>query len=249
MITRSTLLQHKPLLVAGPCSVTSREQILGIAHAVKKAGAHALRAQLWKPRTKPHSFQGVGNEGIKWVKEVKEKVGIPIVMEMVSPQNLVDVGNVPDVLWIGARNMQNFELLKAISHDTRPVILKRGLISTVKEWIGATEYIGHDKVILCERGIRTGADAMRFTLDLNAALVVKHDHKMPVIIDPSHTAGRRDMVPSLALSGIAMGADGIVIEVHTNPEDEPVDRDQTITVETFAELVNKIRAIHPIIHA
>lgn len=248
MISRSELLQYKPLIVAGPCSVTSRFQILEIAQAVKEAGAHALRAQLWKPRTKPDSFQGVGNEGLVWIKEVREKVGILIVMEMVSPQNVKDVGDIPDVLWVGARNMQNFELLKEISKDNRPVILKRGLISTVKEWLGAARYVGEEKVILCERGIRTGADSMRFTLDLNTALVVKHDHKMPVLIDPSHTAGRRDMVPHLALSGIAMGADGIVIEVHINPEEEPVDRDQTITVDTFEQLMKKIKKIHRIIH-
>jgi 3-deoxy-7-phosphoheptulonate synthase len=248
MITRDELLKYKPLIIAGPCSVTSRLQILEIAKEVKKAGAHALRAQLWKPRTKPDSFQGVGNVGISWIKEVKDKVGIHIVMEMVSPQNARDVGDIPDVLWVGARNMQNFELLKEISKDKRPVILKRGLISTVKEWLGAAKYLGEEKVILCERGIRTGADSMRFTLDLNTALVAKHDYNMPILIDPSHTAGRRDMVPHLALSGIAMGADGIVIEVHTKPEEEPVDRDQTITIEVFEKLMNKINKIHPIIH-
>ena len=145
--------------------------------------------------------------------------------------------------------MQNFELLKEISKDKRPVILKRGLISTVKEWLGAAKYLGEEKVILCERGIRTGADSMRFTLVLNSALVVKHDYNMPILIDPSHTAGRRDMVPHLALSGIAMGADGIVIEVHTKPDEEPVDRDQTLTVEAFEKLMDKIDKIHAVIHS
>ena len=141
MITRSKLLEQKPFIIAGPCSVTSYEQILEIAKAVKKAGAHALRAQLWKPRTKPDSFQGVGNEGLVWSNKVKKVTGIPLVMEMVSPQNLIDVGNIPDVLLVGARNMQNFELLKELSKDKRPVILKRGLISTVKEWLGAARYL------------------------------------------------------------------------------------------------------------
>lgn len=244
MITRENLLQNKPLIIAGPCSVSSRGQILSIAEKVKKAGAHALRAQLWKPRTNPDSFQGVGEKGISWIKEVKEETKLPIVMEMLGPEHVEKVEDVADILWVGARNMQNFELLKKMSHDPRPVILKRGLISTVKEWIGAGKYIGLDKVIMCERGIRTGADSMRFTLDLNTVLVVKHDFNMPVIVDPSHTAGRRDMVPYLAKAAIAVGADGIVVETHTNPEEELVDKDQTVTIETFQELVDKIREIY-----
>jgi 3-deoxy-7-phosphoheptulonate synthase len=239
MLSRKRLLKNKPLIIGGPCSVASREQILRIAKEVKKAGAHAIRAQLWKPRTKPDSFQGVGKKGIPWIKELKEKTGLPVVMEMVAPDQIGIVEDVADILWVGARNMQNYELLKRMKDDPRPVILKRGLIATVKEWLGAAEYIGKDKVILCERGIRTGADAMRFTLDLNAMLVVKHDHKMPVIVDPSHTAGRRDMVPHLALSAIAAGADGLVVETHYNPEEELVDKDQTITSQVFKELVKK----------
>ncbi|NTU74277.1 hypothetical protein HGB07_09150, partial [Candidatus Roizmanbacteria bacterium] len=185
MIAREDLLKNKPLIIAGPCSVTSREQIFSIAEEVQKSGAHAVRAQLWKPRSRPDSFQGVGESGIPWLKELKEKLNIPIVMEIVAAAHLPLIAEVADVLWVGARNMQNFELLKEIAKYNKPVILKRGLISTVKEWLGAAKYIGEEKVILCERGIRTGADSMRFTLDLNSALVAKHDHKMPVIIDPS----------------------------------------------------------------
>lgn len=249
MTTRENLLTHSPLIIGGPCSIASEQQIMRIAQGVQAAGGHALRAQLWKPRTKPDSFQGVGDEGLAWVKKVKEATDLAIVMEVMAPEHIKKVTGTADVLWIGARNMQNYELLKELQSDPRPVILKRGLIATIKEWIGAAEYIGRDKVILCERGIRTGADSMRFTLDLNSALVAKHDHGMPVIIDPSHTAGRRDMVPWLAQAGMAIGADGLVIETHYNPEEERVDKDQTITLETFAQVIKTSTAIHQVVHS
>ncbi len=248
MITRSKLLQNKPLIIAGPCSVASREQILKIGQEVKKAGAHAIRAQLWKPRTNPDSFQGVGEKGIAWIKELRKQTDLPVVMEMLDPEQVGIVEDVADILWVGARNMQNYALLKRMSHDPRPVILKRGLIATVKEWLGAAKYIGQDKVILCERGIRTGADGMRFTLDINTALVAQHDYQMPVIIDPSHTAGRRDMVPHLALAAIASGVDGIVIEAHYNPEEELVDKDQTISIPVLGEIIHSAHKITKIIN-
>jgi len=244
MTDRNNLLKNKPLLIAGPCSVASRKQILKIGQEVKEAGAHAIRAQLWKPRTSPGSFQGVGKKGIPWIKELKALTGLPIAMEMMSPEHVGLVEDVADVLWVGARNMQNYELLKRMKNDPRPVILKRGLIATIKEWIGAAEYIGRDRVILCERGIRTGADSMRFTLDFNSALVAKHDHKMPVIVDPSHTAGRRDMVPRLSLAAIAAGLDGLVVETHYNPEEELVDKSQTISTKVFSELVKQINNLN-----
>ncbi len=247
MITRKEFLNNKPLVVAGPCSVSSRDQIIQIAKKVKRYGAHALRAQLWKPRTEPDSFQGVGARGIKWIKEIKEKIKIPIVMEMLDPTHVGKVEDVVDILWVGARNMQNFELLKRIGNDPRPVILKRGLVSTIREWMGAAKYVGLDKVIMCERGIRTGADSMRFTLDFNSALVVKHDYNLPVIIDPSHTAGRRDMVKYLTRAAIAVGADGIVVETHTNPEKELVDKNQTISTKSFKKLVSDINKVYKII--
>jgi 3-deoxy-7-phosphoheptulonate synthase len=240
MTNKEDLLQNKPLIVAGPCSVSSAEQILRIAQELKTAGAHAIRAQLWKPRTKPDSFQGVGEAGIPWIKQVKLRVGLPMAMEVTAPSQVDLLNGVADILWVGARNMQNYELLKRLRDDDRPVILKRGLIASVDEWLGAAEYIGKDRVILCERGIRSGCDSMRFTLDLNTALVAKYDHHMPVIIDPSHTAGRRDMVPHLAMAGVAAGLDGLVIEVHYNPEEELVDKDQTITTEVFKELMGKV---------
>ena len=247
MITRKQLLKNKPLIISGPCSVSDREQILTIAERAKIAGTHVIRAQLWKPRTKPNSFKGVGERGIPWILELKEKTGLPVAMEVMAEEHVDKVKGVADVLWVGSRNMQNFSLLQKIAQDGRPVILKRGIISTINEWLGAAEYVGLDKVIMCERGIRTGADSMRYTLDLNSALVVKHDHGLPVIIDPSHTAGRRDMVPSLAHAGIAIGVDGIVVEAHTEPEKELVDKAQTITIETLGEVIANVNKIYNLI--
>ncbi|MFC1780440.1 3-deoxy-7-phosphoheptulonate synthase [Patescibacteria group bacterium] len=248
MINKKNILKHKPLIVAGPCSVSSKEQIFDIASKVKDAGAHLLRAQLWKPRTKPNSFQGVGRKGIPWIKELKEKVEIPIAMEVVAKEQVNLIREIADLYWIGARNMQNYELLKEVGKNGKPVILKRGLISTVGEWIGAADYIGREKVILCERGIRTGADSMKFTLDLNSALVAKHDFKMPVIVDPSHSAGRRDMVPQLAYSAIAAGLDGIVIETHVRPDLELVDKEQTISVDVFKKTVKKVKELYEVVN-
>jgi len=246
MKTREDYLKNKPFIISGPCSISSRKQIWGIAKTVKDAGAHALRAQLWKPRTNPDSFQGVGSKGLRWVKEIKSKIGIPVAMEVMSIEHVEIVDKVSDIFWIGARNMQNFELLKKVGKKDKPVLLKNGLIATLNEWISAAEYIGKDKVILCERGIRTGADSMRFTLDLNSALAAKYDLNMPVIVDPSHTAGRRDMVPYLSYAAIAAGLDGLVIEAHTNPEEELVDRDQTIDIETLLKIIKRIKEIYEI---
>ena len=247
MIKRNDLLQNKPLIIGGPCSVSSREQIIRIAKDVEEAGAEALRMMLWKPRTKPDSFQGIGDEGLAWITAVKNEVKLPIVTEVLSPGQVEMTKGLVDILWVGARNMQNYDLLKAIRKDKRPAILKRGLISTVKEWLGAAEYMGMDKTILCERGIRTGADVMRFTLDFNAVLAVKHDHNMPVIVDPSHSPGRRDMVPYLSQAAIALGADGLVIETHYDPEEELVDRDQTISTYVFKILVKECRELYEVI--
>ena len=247
MITRESLLSNTPLIIAGPCSVASREQITKIAMDVSSAGANAIRMMLWKPRTKPDSFQGVGEEGLSWIKHVKEASDLPIVTEVTSAGQVEMTEDLVDVLWVGARNMQNYDLLRAIKSDPRPVILKRGLISNMKEWLGAADYIGREKVILCERGIRTGADVMRFTLDFNAVLAAKHDYNMPVIVDPSHSPGRRDMVPYLAQAAIALGADGVVVETHYDPEEELVDRDQTISTEVFNILVKELRDLHEVV--
>jgi 3-deoxy-7-phosphoheptulonate synthase len=248
MITRDQLLENRPLIIAGPCAVESRDQIIEIGQKVKDAGAHVIRTQLWKPRTRPGTFQGVGQEGVEWIKELKEKTGLPVAMEMLSEEQVGMVEDLADILWVGSRNMQNFSLLKKIGEDPRPVILKRGFINNMKEWLGAAEYCGLDKVLLCERGIRTGADSTRFTMDLNSALVAKFDHNLPVLIDPSHPAGRRDLVPNLAKAGVASGMDGVVIEVHTDPENALTDADQQITVETFQDLVSNIQKIYNLVN-
>lgn len=248
-LTRNQILENnRPLIIGGPCAVESRVQIRTIAKELNKMGIKILRCQLWKPRTDKDSFQGVGLKGLKWLKEIKEELGILIATEIVDKDHIKLLKGVIDILWVGARNMQNYELLKALGEDHRPVILKRGLIATVDEWIKAARYIGLDRVILCERGIRTGADAMRFTLDINAMLVAKYDHKMPVIVDPSHTAGRADMVPYLAYAGIAAGADGIVVEVHSHPEKALSDASQQITPAVFKEVINNVKTIYALRH-
>lgn len=245
----SALIKNdEPLIIAGPCAVESRVQIKTIAKKLHEMGVKILRCQLWKPRTDKDSFQGVGLKGLEWLKEIKKELGILIATEIVDKDHIKSTRGITDILWVGARNMQNYELLKALGQDNRPVILKRGLISTVDEWIKAAKYIGHERVILCERGVRTGADAMRFTLDINAALVAKFDHKMPVIIDPSHTAGRSDMVASLAYAGMAAGMDGIVVEVHPQPEKALSDASQQITPEVFKEVISKINDFYKLRH-
>ncbi len=248
-LTRDELLKrHKPFIMGGSCAVESREQLNIISKKLSEMGVKIFRCQLWKPRTEPDSFQGVGLMGLEWLKEIKEKYKVLIATEIVDKDQIAVTRGVVDILWVGARNMQNFELLKALGEDDRPVILKRGFIATVDEWIKAARYIGLDRVILCERGVRTGADSMRFTLDLNAALVAKIDRKMPVIIDPSHTAGRSDMVPHLALAGMAAGLDGLVIEVHHKPEKALTDANQQITPEVFIKIIQDVKAIYKLRH-
>lgn len=248
-IKRDNLIKdHQPLIIAGPCAVESKTQINVIAKHLTEMGVKILRCQLWKPRTDPDSFQGIGLSGLKWLKEIKDKYKILIATEITDKHQIKATKGIVDILWVGARNMQNYELLKALGRDNRPVILKRGLISTVDEWMKAGKYIGLSRVILCERGIRTGADAMRFTLDLNGALVAKHDHGMPVIIDPSHTTGRADMVPYLSYAGIAAGMDGLVVEVHHTPEKALSDASQQITPKRFQELISHVRAIYKLRH-
>lgn len=246
MITRNDLLKNKPLIMAGPCAVESKEQITTIAEALAPMGVHVLRSQFWKPRTSAADFQGVGEAGFTWVREIKEKTGLLVATEIVDKDHIPLTRGTSDILWVGARNMQNFELLKALAKDDRPVILKRGFINTMKEWLASADYIGRERVILCERGVRTGADSMRFTLDINSALVAKHDHGMPIIIDPSHTTGRRDMVPAMTLAGVAAGLDGIVVEVHNDPENALSDSKQQITLEIFKDLLDKVRKVYAI---
>ncbi|MBI4008968.1 3-deoxy-7-phosphoheptulonate synthase [Candidatus Roizmanbacteria bacterium] len=240
---KDLIKKDKPLIIAGPCAVESKVQIKIIARKLHEIGVKVLRCQLWKPRTDPTSFQGIGLRGLSWIEKIKKDHGVLVATEITDKHQIQATKGIVDILWVGARNMQNYELLKALAQDRRPVILKRGLIATVDEWIKAGKYIGLNKVILCERGIRTGADSMRFTLDLNGALVAKHDHHMPVIIDPSHTAGRADMVPYLSYAGIAAGMDGIVVEVHHQPEKALSDASQQIQPEVFQEIIRNVNDI------
>jgi len=225
-------------LIAGPCTVESREQTLQTARAVRDAGATLLRGGAYKPRTSPYAFQGLGQEGLKLLAEAKAETGLPIVTELLDMRDLDAVLEVADVVQIGARNMQNYPLLAEIGRSGRPALLKRGLSSTLDELLMAAEYIlkeGNPNVMLCERGIRTFETAYRFTLDLMAVPVLKDLSHLPVIVDPSHAAGRRDLVTPLSLAAAAVGADGIIVEVHPNPDEAICDGPQALRAADFAE--------------
>jgi 3-deoxy-7-phosphoheptulonate synthase len=225
-------------LIAGPCTVESREQMLQTARVVRDAGATLLRGGAYKPRTSPYAFQGLGQEGLRLLAEAKAETGLPIVTELMDISDLDAVLEVADVIQIGARNMQNYPLLAEIGRSGRPALLKRGLSATLDELLMAAEYIlkeGNPNVMLCERGIRTFETAYRFTLDLMAVPVLKELSHLPVIVDPSHAAGRRDLVGPLSLAAAAVGADGIIVEVHPNPDEAICDGPQALRAEGFAE--------------
>ena len=236
-------------LIAGPCTVESREQVLETARIVKDAGAAMFRGGAYKPRTSPYAFQGLGQEGLRLLAEAKERYGMPIVTELMDVRDLEAVLEVADVLQIGARNMQNYTLLSEVGRSGCPVLLKRGFSATLEELLMAAEYIlkeGNEKVILCERGIRTFETAYRFTLDLMAVPVLKQLSHLPVVVDPSHAAGRRDLVQPLSLAAAAAGADGIIVEVHPNPEEAICDGPQALHADEFAEyagLVERAAAV------
>ena len=230
-------------IMAGPCSVESEEQVVAIAKAVKASGANFLRGGAFKPRTSPYSFQGLELEGLELLKIAKQETGLPIVTELMSTAYLDKFVEDVDVIQIGARNMQNFDLLKEVGKTQTPILLKRGMSSTIEEWLMSAEYImagGNENVILCERGIRTFETATRNTLDLSAVPVIKEKSHLPIIIDPSHATGKRDLVEPLAKAAIAVGADGLMIEVHNNPAKALCDGKQSITPETFDEIMKKI---------
>lgn len=231
----------RPMIIAGPCSVESEEQILSAAHAVKAAGATALRGGAFKPRTSPRSFQGMAEEGLRLMALARQQTGLPVVTEVMDTAQIDLVAEYADVLQIGSRNMQNFALLKQVGRAGKPVMLKRGLSATIAEWLGAAEYItasGNDQVILCERGIRTFETHTRNTLDLSAAVAVRQLSGFPVIVDPSHAAGRRELIPALSQAALAAGVDGLMIEVHPNPAQALSDADQQLDFPTFRELMN-----------
>ncbi len=233
-------------VIAGPCSVESREQILETAEAVKKAGALALRGGAFKPRTSPYSFQGLGEEGLKLLKEARDRTGLPIVTEAVDPRDVPLVARYADMVQIGARNMQNFNLLREAGKAGKPVLLKRGAGSTIEELLMSAEYIlseGNRDVVLCERGIRTLETYTRNTLDLSAVPVIKKLSHLPVIVDPSHGVGKWDLIPAMARAAVAAGADGLIIEVHPHPDEALSDGPQSLKPDTFADLMEELKAV------
>ena len=233
-------------VIAGPCSVESESQMVGVAKAVKASGAAAMRGGAYKPRTSPYSFQGKGEEGIRLLQEAKQATGMPIVTELMSSDQLPLFLEAVDVIQIGARNMQNFDLLKKVGRTRKPILLKRGLSATIEEWLMSAEYImseGNPNVILCERGIRTFETYTRNTLDLSAVLAVKALSHLPVVVDPSHACGRAWMVEGMAMAAVAAGADGLIIEVHNDPAHALCDGAQSVTPEQFEALMGKVRAV------
>ncbi len=232
-------------VIAGPCAVESEEQILEAARAVKAAGACALRGGVYKPRTSPYSFQGLGPEGLKLMVAAREETGLPIVTEVMNTQQ-IDLLAEADVLQVGARNMQHYDLLRAVGQTDKPVLLKRGFAATVQDWLRAAEYIaaaGNLRIIMCERGIRTFETQTRFTLDLGGMAAAQLETHLPVIADPSHSMGTHELVPQMALAAIAAGADGLIIEVHPHPDQALSDGPQSLTPASFHRLMTDLRAV------
>ena len=231
-------------VIAGPCSVETEEQVMAAARAVAAAGGSMLRGGAFKPRSSPYAFQGLGVDGLKLLAAARDETGLPIVTELLDPRDLDDLLEYADVVQIGARNMQNFQLLAEVGRADKPVLLKRGLAATIEEWLMAAEYIvkeGNRQVILCERGIRTFETATRNTLDLGAVPVVQLASHLPVIVDPSHATGRPDLVLPLSLAGIAAGANGVLVEMHPNPEHALCDGPQSLSPAAFAEYAARVR--------
>jgi len=237
-------------VVAGPCAVESLEQTLTVARAVKKAGAHLLRGGAYKPRTSPYSFQGLGEEGLRFLRAAREETGLPVITEAVDLESLDLVERYADAIQIGARNMQNFSLLKRAGKARKPVVLKRGMSATLEEFLMSAEYIlseGNYQVILCERGVRTFSDFSRNTLDLAVVPAVKKISHLPIVVDPSHGTGRRDKVAPLSRAAAAVGADGLMVEVHHDPDRALSDGPQSITPAMFEELMRDLRQIAPVL--
>lgn len=237
---------NKPIIIAGPCSVENEAQVISIAKAVKASGASILRGGAFKPRTSPYAFQGLALDGLKILKLAKEEVNIPIVSEIVSIRHLEEFDNTVDMIQIGARNMQNFELLKEVGKLKKPILLKRGLANTIEEWLMSAEYIldkGNNNVVLCERGIRTFETYTRNTFDVSSISMIKHLSHLPVIGDPSHASGKSWLVLPLTLSALSAGADGMIIEVHNDPENALCDGAQSITPEVFSQVMDSVNMI------
>jgi 3-deoxy-7-phosphoheptulonate synthase len=233
-------------LVAGPCTVESREQTLSTARVVAEAGATMLRGGAFKPRTSPYAFQGLGSEGLAILREARDETGLPIVTELLDPRQVEEVAETADVIQIGARNMQNHGLLVEVGRLDKPVLVKRGPAASVDELLMAAECVakeGNEQIILCERGIKTFEGRTRYTLDLGSVAVLKRETHLPVIVDPSHAAGRRDLVPALARAAAAVGADGVLIEVHPQPDEALCDGPQQLSTEEFAEVAAEIASV------
>jgi 3-deoxy-7-phosphoheptulonate synthase len=236
----------EPVIMAGPCAIESEEQALTIARLVKKCGARIFRGGAFKPRTSPYSFQGIGEKGLKILEKVRQETGLFIVTEATDSENLPAVEKHADIIQIGARNMQNYSLLRLAGRTGKPILLKRGMAATIEEWLMAAEYIiseGNSQVILCERGIRTFADTTRNTLDLSAIPSIKEVSHLPIIIDPSHAAGRRDYVIPLSRGAIAVGADGLLVEVHNDPTHALSDGMQSLYPQQFEQLMQEIERL------
>ena len=245
-VGREKIGGKKLAIIAGPCAVEGRKKLLTVAEEVKKAGAGFIRGGAFKPRTSPYSFQGLGEEGLKYLAEAREKTGLPVVTELMDPRDTEMVVKYADVIQIGARNMQNFRLLKEVGLTRTPVLLKRGLSATIKEFLMSAEYImsqGNHQVIFCERGIRTFETYTRNTLDLCAVPILKKESHLPVIVDPSHGVGIREFIPQMAMAAIAAGADGLIIEVHSRPEEALSDGEQSLEPKAFARLMKDIKGI------
>ncbi len=234
------------IIIAGPCSVESRSQLMETAWAVREAGAHVLRGGAFKPRTSPYSFQGLGLVGLELLSEARQATGLPVVTEVMTAEQIPMVAHYADMLQLGARNMQNFALLHALGESQKPILLKRGMSATIEELLMSAEYIlshGNRRVILCERGIRTYETATRNTTDINAIPVLKSQTHLPVILDPSHSTGNWSYVTAIARAAIAAGADGLIIEVHNNPAEALSDGGQSLKPERFAEMIGQVKAI------
>ncbi len=244
---RGNIIGGKKIQVfAGPCAVENKTILMHIAQKVKDAGAAFIRGGAFKPRTSPYSFQGLGEEGLKYLAYVRKKTGMPVITEIMDPRDMEVVSKYTDIIQIGTRNMQNFRLLLEVGTAKKPVLLKRGLSATIKEWLMAAEYImskGNQRVILCERGIRTFETATRNTLDLSAVPVLKKLTHLPVVVDPSHGVGKWDLVAPMAKAAVAAGADGLIIEVHTNPEEAFSDGEQSLRPDDFKKLMKELKPI------
>ena len=237
-------------IIAGPCAIESREVLFGVARAVKQAGASILRGGAYKPRTSPYSFSGMGREGLELLKQAGDELNMPTITEVVDPRDVAEVCEYADILQIGARNMQNYNLLLEVGRTNKPVFIKRGLAASINELLMSAEYVlsqGNHRVMLCERGIRTFADEVRFTLDVSAVPVIQERSHLPVFVDPSHAAGKRDLVPALALAGIAAGAAGAIVEVHSCPDRALCDGPQAVLPANFVKLMEQIRQVAEIV--